>query len=91
MFQGFITDSGLVDPKRVQLIMTSLGHMEDRIFKDRQDRELQFKARNKAKRRRERQQAEARGPRFLPQGQFAPRVRFKKSCDLRGHVKPLMH
>ena len=51
--QGFLTKNGIVNPNRVQMIMQELGKMEDKIFKDRQDRELRFKAMNKAKRRRE--------------------------------------
>ena len=51
--------------------------MEDQIFKDRQDRELSFKARNKAKRRRERLE-QNRAPKWVPEGQFAPMVRFLK-------------
>ena len=47
-----MTDSGLVNPERVQLIMQDLGEMEDEIFKERQSRELSFRARNKANKRR---------------------------------------
>ena len=72
-----MTKSGLVNPNRVQLIMQELGKMEDQIFKDRQDRELSFKARNKAKRRRERLE-QNRAPKWVPEGQFAPMVRFLK-------------
>merc|ERR1712043_104931 len=66
-----ITKSGFVNPDRVQLIMQELGKMEDQIFKDRQDKELSFKARNKAKRRRERLE-QNRQPKWVPGGQFAP-------------------
>ena len=62
-----------MNPNRVQLIMQELGKMEDSIFKERQDRELSFKARNKAKRQRERLESN-RAPRWVPQGQFAPMV-----------------
>lgn len=47
-----MTDSGDVNLERVQLIMSELGKAEDEIFKTRQQKELQFKAREKAKRRR---------------------------------------
>ena len=57
--------------------MQELGKMEDQIFKDRQDRELSFKARNKAKRRRERLE-QNRAPKWVPEGQFAPMVRVLK-------------
>ena len=53
--------------------MQELGKMEDQIFKDRQDKELSFKARNKAKRRRERLE-QNRQPKWVPEGQFAPQV-----------------
>ncbi|KAL7740217.1 hypothetical protein ACLKA6_003920 [Drosophila palustris] len=45
--KGYLTDSGDVNLDRVQLIMTDLGNVEDQIFKDRQRREQQFKARQK--------------------------------------------
>lgn len=45
--KGYLTNSGDVDLDRVQLIMTDLGNVEDQIFKERQKRELQFKARQK--------------------------------------------
>ena len=73
-----MTKSGFVNPNRVQLIMQELGKMEDQIFKDRQDKELGFKARNKAKRRRERLQ-QNRAPRWVPEGQFAPMVNIPSS------------
>lgn len=38
--------------ERVQLIMLQLGKQEDEIFKRRQQNELMYKAREKAKRRR---------------------------------------
>ncbi|XP_037946138.1 5'-3' exoribonuclease 2 homolog [Teleopsis dalmanni] len=50
---GYITNAGQVDLSRVQLILTDLGNLEDQIFKDRQRREQQFKAREKMKSRRE--------------------------------------
>ena len=68
---GFLTDSGLVNPERVQLIMQDLGEMEDDIFKDRQARELEFRARAKAKKRRE-QGWQNRAPKWQPQGVCAP-------------------
>ena len=53
--------------------MQELGKMEDQIFKDRQDKEQHFKARNKAKRRRERLEQNC-APKWVPEGQFAPMV-----------------
>ena len=69
--QGFLTDSGLVNPERVQLIMQDLGEMEDEIFKNRQARELEWRAREKAKKRRQ-QGYQHRGPRWQPGGVCAP-------------------
>ncbi|KAH8251366.1 hypothetical protein KR032_009757 [Drosophila birchii] len=54
--KGYLTDSGDVNLDRVQLIMTDLGNAEDQIFKNRQRREEQFKARDKMRRRQERNQ-----------------------------------
>jgi 5'-3' exoribonuclease 2 len=39
---------------RVQMIMTELGHVEDEIFKRRHQNELNFKARDKAKKKQQR-------------------------------------
>lgn len=47
-----MTDSGNVNLQRVQRIMLELGKAEDEIFKKRQENEIAFKAREKAKRRR---------------------------------------
>lgn len=66
----------MVNPSRVQLIMQELGKVEDHIFKDRQRNEENFKARNKAKRRRERleRMESDEAPKWLPRGQFAPQA-----------------
>ena len=71
---GFLTDSGMVNPERVQLIMQDLGEMEDAIFKERQERELGFRAREKAKKARTQMHMFGghRGPKSQPKGQFAP-------------------
>ncbi|KAJ8928939.1 hypothetical protein NQ314_018427 [Rhamnusium bicolor] len=50
--RGYLTDSGEVNLERVQMIMLELGKAEDEIFKTRQHKELQFKAREKAKKKR---------------------------------------
>lgn len=67
---GYLTDSGEVNLDRVQLIMNDLGLVEDQIFKERQRREEQFKAREKAKRRR----TDTAPPNFsqIHNSQFAP-------------------
>lgn len=59
MYQGWLTDSGTADMSRVQMIMQNLGKVEDEIFRDRQRRELDFRARNKMKRRQEKIEKEA--------------------------------
>ena len=45
--------------QRVQIIMTNLGQMEDKIFRDRQSKELEFRRRNKEKKKRERMEKQA--------------------------------
>ena len=51
--------------------MSDLGAVEDEIFKKRQQNEISFREREKAKKKRMRM---AERPSFLPEGQFAPRV-----------------
>ena len=53
--------------------MQDLGEMEDGIFKDRQNRELEFRRRNKQKKRRE-QEFQNRAPKWQPQGVCAPQA-----------------
>lgn len=69
--KGYLTDSGDVALERVEMIMTELGKAEDEIFRDRQKKEENFKARNKRmKLEKERQQR----PNFslIHNSQFAP-------------------
>ena len=61
-----------MNPERVQLIMQDLGEMEDGIFKDRQNRELEFRRRNKQKKRY--QEHQFRAPKWQPQGVCAPQA-----------------
>ena len=66
-----------MNPERVQLIMQDLGEMEDDIFKDRQARELEFRARAKAKKRREALHTagfQNRAPKWQPQGVCQPQA-----------------
>ncbi|KAK3093485.1 hypothetical protein FSP39_016304 [Pinctada imbricata] len=67
---GFLTNSGVVNLERVQLVMSDLGKVEDEIFKRRRDTELEFRRRDKEKKRRAKRWSE--GPRWAPGGQFAP-------------------
>ncbi|RZF36370.1 hypothetical protein LSTR_LSTR002966 [Laodelphax striatellus] len=71
---GFVTESGLVNLNRVQLIMSDLGEMEDEIFKNRQKTELMFKERNRQRKRREKMAKMNERPAWTPTGQFAPQA-----------------
>ncbi|CAG9789533.1 unnamed protein product [Diatraea saccharalis] len=66
---GWITDSGDVRLDRVQMIMTELGHVEDEIFKRRHTNELNFKARDKARKRQQKVNFS-----LLEKTQFAPKA-----------------
>lgn len=50
--QGYLTDSGEVDLDRVQMILRDLGFAEDEIFRQRQRRELSYRAREKMNKKR---------------------------------------
>ncbi|CAH2044821.1 unnamed protein product, partial [Iphiclides podalirius] len=67
--KGWVTDSGDVNLERVQLIMDELGRMEDEIFRRRHQNELNFRARDKA---RKKQQPVNFG--LLQRTQFAPKT-----------------
>ncbi|XP_065833405.1 5'-3' exoribonuclease 2-like [Oscarella lobularis] len=69
---GFLTKNGIVNLKRVQKMLTDLGHMEDGIFKKRQSDEIAFKQRQKEKRRRQKMRHSWSGPKWIPQNQMAP-------------------
>lgn len=45
--------------KRVQIIMTNLGEVEDQIFRDRQQRELAFRRKNKQRKMQEKMEKQA--------------------------------
>ncbi|XP_055680069.1 5'-3' exoribonuclease 2 homolog isoform X1 [Lutzomyia longipalpis] len=65
---GYLTDSGDVNLKRVEMIMQDLGMVEDQIFKTRQSKEQMYKMREKQKR------MQQKAPNFeqIHKGQFAP-------------------
>ncbi|KAL3873789.1 hypothetical protein ACJMK2_036874, partial [Sinanodonta woodiana] len=67
---GYLTNSGVVNLERVQLVMSDLGEVEDEIFKKRRETELDFRRRDKEKKKRMRRNND--NPRFIPRGQFAP-------------------
>uniref|UniRef100_A0A1Y1MVA7 5'-3' exoribonuclease n=1 Tax=Photinus pyralis TaxID=7054 RepID=A0A1Y1MVA7_PHOPY len=79
---GYVTNNGDVNLERVQIIMLELGKVEDQIFKKRQENELSFKAREKAKKRRmEGFNRSAPDWRLVKDTQFAP--------SLLGQVQPV--
>jgi len=53
--------------------MADLGDVEDEIFKKRQQNEIAFKERERAKKRRTKMLNQWQ-PAWVPQGQFAPQV-----------------
>ncbi|XP_068619054.1 5'-3' exoribonuclease 2 homolog [Battus philenor] len=65
--KGWVTDSGDVNLERVQVIMDELGRMEDDIFKRRHNNELNFRARDKA-----RKKQQPVNFKLLEKTQFAP-------------------
>ncbi|KAK3752419.1 hypothetical protein QZH41_008621, partial [Actinostola sp. cb2023] len=69
---GYITKDGFVDLDRVQLVLTELGLVEDEIFKKRQQDNIQFKQRMKARKEREKRQRQNSSPLWTPDGQFSP-------------------
>ncbi|VEN38982.1 unnamed protein product [Callosobruchus maculatus] len=71
---GYLTNSGEVNLERVQMIMLELGKVEDEIFKNRQQRELQFKAREKAKKKRNSYNEYRPNMTFLRGTQFEPQA-----------------
>ena len=78
---GYVTNSGLVNMMRVQLIMTDLGQVEDEIFRQRQSREQEYKRREKERKKREKSLSSI-APAFIPGGQFNPVVSIRTSVYL---------
>ncbi|XP_041353500.1 5'-3' exoribonuclease 2-like isoform X2 [Gigantopelta aegis] len=69
---GYISDSGVVNLERVQLVLKDLGEVEDEIFKKRRDTDLDFKRRDKEKKKRLKREKMGSRPHFMAGGQFAP-------------------
>lgn len=67
---GFLTDSGEVNLERVQMILHDLGMLEDEIFTQRQKREVQFRQRDQANKRR--RTGDAPNFKNIHNSQFAP-------------------
>lgn len=68
--KGYLTDSGEVNLERVQMILRDLGYVEDEIFANRQRREVQFRERDKANKKR--RTTEAPNFEHMHNSQFAP-------------------
>ncbi|KAI9273038.1 XRN 5'-3' exonuclease N-terminus-domain-containing protein, partial [Phascolomyces articulosus] len=66
MMGGYMTNNGDVDLKRVQVLVSELGKMEDEIFQERRNKE-ERRARN-AKRRKLEREMQQDGYRNVPQG-----------------------
>lgn len=66
---GYLTKSGEVNLERVQMILRDLGTVEDDIFTQRQKREMQFRERNKANKKR---RPDAPNFQHMHDSQFAP-------------------
>lgn len=66
---GYLTKSGEVNLERVQMILRDLGTVEDDIFTQRQKREMQFRERNKANKKR---RPDAPNFQHIHNSQFAP-------------------
>uniref|UniRef100_A0A8C4X1D6 5'-3' exoribonuclease n=1 Tax=Eptatretus burgeri TaxID=7764 RepID=A0A8C4X1D6_EPTBU len=84
---GYMTDNGFVNLNRVQLIMESLGQMEDAIFKKRRTDELDFRRRQKDRNKRQRT---GDRPAFTPGGQFSPHALGRGRDSLYGNP-PAIH
>ncbi|XP_033114384.1 5'-3' exoribonuclease 2-like [Anneissia japonica] len=65
---GYLTENGIVNLSRVQMILQDLGEAEDEIFKKRRESDLRFRKINQNKKRRELADA----PQFVPSGFLAP-------------------
>ncbi|CAF0857952.1 unnamed protein product [Brachionus calyciflorus] len=78
---GYLTDSGDVNLQRAQLILSGIGEVEDDIFKKRQQNELNFRHRQKDRKRQQKEQRERarvgydlpiQMPEWMKSGPFAP-------------------
>jgi 5'-3' exoribonuclease 2 len=56
---GYLTENGRVDLQRVQYILTELGKVEDEIFKRRRQQDIDFRRRQKERRKRQRNEYSA--------------------------------
>ncbi|XP_039259920.2 5'-3' exoribonuclease 2-like [Styela clava] len=65
---GYLTKNGIVNLGRVEKIMRGIGEMEDEIFRRRRQNDVNFREREKAKRKRNNSEK----PAYIPGGQFEP-------------------
>ncbi|XP_067999340.1 5'-3' exoribonuclease 2 isoform X1 [Melanerpes formicivorus] len=72
---GYLTESGFVNLQRVQMIMLTVGEVEDSIFKKRKDDDDNFKRQQKEKKKRMKRDH----PSFIPGGQFSPQALGNRS------------
>nr|XP_002129696.2 5'-3' exoribonuclease 2 isoform X1 [Ciona intestinalis] len=66
---GYLTCNGKVNLSRVEKIMMGIGKLEDEIFRKRRESDVNYRAREKAKRQRTKRD---QGPSYIPGSQFAP-------------------
>ena len=71
---GYLTESGDVNLARVQTIMSGIGQVEDDIFKRRQNNEINFRQRQKEKKKRSRmgEDLPSEMPAWMKTGPYAP-------------------
>ena len=75
-----MTDSGKVNMEATAMVLNAIGEVEDEIFKNRQKDEMDFKRRNKEKKKRLKREAEMRNgagvgrPAWMMTGQYAPKA-----------------
>lgn len=76
----YMTDSGKVNMEATAMVLNAIGEVEDEIFKSRQKDEMDFKRRNKDKKKRLKREAEMRNggpvdrPAWMMTGQYAPKA-----------------
>jgi len=77
---GYLTDSGEVNMAATAMVLSAIGEVEDEIFKSRQKDEMDFKRRNKEKKKRIKREEEMRNggpvgkPAWMMTGQYAPKA-----------------
>ncbi|XP_033735446.1 5'-3' exoribonuclease 2-like [Pecten maximus] len=82
---GYLTENGVLDLSRVQLVLSELGEVEDEIFKSRRSKEMYFKQRDRENKLRAKRMHE--GPKWIPGGALTPQPlgHSHSSRGSRGH------